>query len=474
MSEKNIDFGMVGLGVMGKNLLLNIAGQGYSVIGLDRDAEKVTALESVDSEGTLHGTTSATEFISALKTPRNIMMLVPAGSAVDSVIDQLLPHLDEGDLLMDGGNSYFSDTERRYDDLSEKGIHYMGVGISGGEEGARHGPSIMPGGSRKGYQMVRPILESAAAKVDGEPCVTFVGNRSAGNYVKMVHNGIEYALMQLIAEAYHLMKSAVKLSDREIRQVFENWNDGRLGSFLMEITADIFTRTDEGGSNLILNHILDSARQKGTGKWTSQNAMDLQVPTPTIDMSVMVRNISGIKEERVAAEAIFSHQSGTIEIDAETFVPKLQNAIHFSFITAFAQGFSLISKASAQYEYDINLAEVAKIWRGGCIIRADMLEDFRRVFMESPSIENMVMDSEIAQQLSNFHSNARDCITTGMKTQVPLAALSASVSYFDLYKSGWLPVNLIQAQRDYFGAHTYERTDKEGTFHTDWKSASNE
>jgi len=474
MSAKNIDFGMVGLGVMGKNLLLNIAGHGYSVIGMVRDAAKVVSFESKHTEGTLHATTSATEFISALKTPRKIMILVPAGTAVDNVIDQLLPHLDKGDLIMDGGNSFFADTDRRYDAITEKGIHYMGVGISGGEEGARYGPSMMPGGSRKGYQSVRTILESAAAKVNGEPCVTFVGNRSAGSYVKMVHNGIEYALMQLIAEAYHFMKSAVKLSDSEIRQVFENWNDGSLNSFLMEITADIFARTDEDGSTLILNQILDSARQKGTGKWTSQNAMDLQVPTPTLDMAVMVRNISGNKEERVAAEAVFSHQSNTFEIDSEKFIPKLRNAIHFSFIIAFAQGFSLISKASAEYEYDINLAEVAKIWRGGCIIRANMLEDFRRVFTENPSIANVILNAEISPLLLSFHNDARDCIATGIKAQIPLPALSASVSYFDLYKSGWLPVNLIQAQRDYFGAHTYERIDKEGTFHTDWKSAKNE
>lgn len=470
MSVKKIDFGMVGLGVMGKNLLLNIAGQGYSVIGLDRDMEKVTALESEDTEVRLHGTTSATEFISALKTPRNIMMLVPAGQPVDAVIDQLLPHLDEGDLLMDGGNSYFSDTERRYDALSEKGIHYMGVGISGGEEGARHGPSIMPGGSREAYKRVRPILESAAAKVDGEPCVTFVGNRSAGSYVKMVHNGIEYALMQLIAEAYHLMKSAAKLPDKEIRQVFENWNSGALGSFLMEITADIFARMDEDGSTLILNSILDSARQKDTGKWTSQNAMDLQVPTPVIDMAVMVRNLSAHKEERVAADAAFPDHSQTVE--SEAFITKLRNAVHFCFITAFAQGFALIAKASAEYKYEVNLADVAKIWRGGCIIRADMLEDFRRVFTENPFIENIMVDSEIAQKLMGFDSDVRDCIRTGMKARVPLPALSASVSYFDLYKSGWLPVNLIQAQRDYFGAHTYQRTDKKGTFHTEWKTTS--
>jgi 6-phosphogluconate dehydrogenase len=469
MNANNIDFGMVGLGVMGRNLLLNIAEKGYSVIGLDRDAEKVAAIESEHAEDTLHATTSVTGFISALKRPRTIMMLVPAGSAVDAVTDQLLPHLGEDDLLMDGGNSYFPDTDRRYDALSKKGIHYMGVGISGGEEGARHGPSIMPGGSHEGYQIARPILESAAAKVDGEPCVTFVGNRSAGNYVKMVHNGIEYALMQLIAEAYHFMKSVIKLSDGEIRQVLENWNSGPLGSYLMEITADIFARMDDDGSTLLLNRILDSARQKGTGKWTSQNAMDLQVPTPTLDMAVMVRNISAHKAERVAAESVFSHPSHTVETDAETFIPKLRNAIHFSFITAFAQGFALISKASAEYGYDVNLADVARIWRGGCIIRADMLEDFRRVFTENPPIENMMVDAEIAQRLSAFSSDARDCITAGIKAQVPLPALSASVSYFDLYKSGWLPVNLIQAQRDYFGAHTYERTDKEGAFHTNWK-----
>lgn len=348
----------------------------------------------------------------------------------------------------------------------------MGVGISGGEEGARHGPSIMPGGSPEAYELVRPILESAAARVNGEPCVSFMGNRSAGNYVKIVHNGIEYALMQLIAEGYHFMKSVIGLPDEKIQQVFEEWNNGVLGSFLMEITSDIFKRADEGGSTLLLNHILDSARQKGTGKWTSQNAMDLKVPVPTIDMAVMVRNISAYKEERTAAEARFPTHSLPAETDAETIIPMLQNAIHFGFISVFAQGFALISKASSEYNYDVNLAEVAKIWRGGCIIRADMLDDFKRVFTENPSIENLMMDTGMAQLLPDFYRDTKECIAAAMKAEVPLPALSASASYFELYKSGWLPVNLIQAQRDYFGAHTYERADRKGTFHTDWKGSS--
>ncbi|MDR8389548.1 NADP-dependent phosphogluconate dehydrogenase [Aliifodinibius sp. S!AR15-10] len=467
MSTESVDFGIVGMGVMGKNLLLNIADNGFSVIGLDKDPEKIAPLVET-GQSSVQATTSANEFLSSLESPRKIMMLVPAGAAVDAVIEELLPHLDEGDLLMDGGNSYFPDTDRRYQMLTEKGIQYMGVGISGGEEGARHGPSMMPGGSAKAYDMVGPILEAAAAKVDSEPCVTFIGKKSAGNYVKMVHNGIEYALMQLISESYHLMKSGFGLTDTDLKAVYDSWETGELSSFLMEITADIFGKKEEDGSDLILNRILDSARQKGTGKWTSQNAMDLQVPAPTIDMAVMVRDMSAHKKERIAADAVFKNETEPVQVDEE-LIKKVEHALHFSFITAFAQGFSMIKAASEAYNYGVNLADVAKIWRGGCIIRADMLEEFRRIFAEDPSINNIMVDDRLAGKLVEYQKDARYCIKIGLDAQIPLPAMMASVSYFDLYKSGWLPVNLIQAQRDYFGAHTYERTDKEGTFHTNWK-----
>lgn len=470
MKAQKTDFGIVGLGVMGKNLLLNIADKGYSVIGLDRNLDKTVAVESENSRGVLHATTSVNEFVSALEKPRKIMMLVPAGAPVDTVIEQLLPHLEEGDLLLDGGNSHFHDTDTRYDALTKKGIHYMGVGISGGEEGARHGPSIMPGGSPEAYKQVRPILEAASAKAGGEPCVAWMGHRSAGNYVKTVHNGIEYALMQLIAEGYHYMKSVLQLPDEKIQQVFESWNRGVLGSYLMEITSDIFRKRDEVSGDLLLNRILDSARQKGTGKWTSQSAMDLEVPVPTLDMSVMVRNMSALKDQRLAAETLFPVRSqNTISEDADDAVQSLQNAVHFGFITVFAQGFALLSRASREYGYEVNLADVAKIWRGGCIIRADMLDDFMRILTENPDIDNLMLNKEIARLLSEFYKEAGSCVARAINSEVPLPALSASVSYFELYKSAWLPVNLIQAQRDYFGAHTYERTDREGTFHTDWK-----
>ena len=469
MSDKKVDFGMVGLGVMGKNLLLNIAEKGFSGIGLDKDAEKVALFAKETGPVNLQATASATEFVDSLKSPKKIMMLVPAGPAVDAVIDDLLPHLEEGDLLMDGGNSYFADTDRRFQRLSEKGIHYMGVGISGGEEGARYGPSIMPGGSAEAYEMIGPVLEAASAKVNGEPCVTFIGHGSAGNYVKMVHNGIEYAMMQLISESYHLMKSGFGLSDDELKEVFNRWNEGELNSFLMEITADIFAKKDPDGSNLLLNYILDSARQKGTGKWTSQHAMDLQVPAPTIDMSVMVRDMSAHKEERVAAGEVYQNESVKVELESKEAVKKLKNTLCFCFITAFAQGFSMIKAASENYGYDINLAEVAKIWRGGCIIRAEMLENFRKIFIKNPSIDNIMVDAGLVKKLSGYQQDVRECVSIGLKTHVPVPAIMASVAYFDLYKSSWLPVNLVQAQRDYFGAHTYERTDKEGTFHTVWK-----
>lgn len=470
MSDKSFDFGMVGLGVMGRNFLLNIADNGFSVMGLDTDPEKVSSLIKESGNGRVNASTSASEFVASLKSPRKIMMLVPAGAPVDAVISDLLPLLEEGDLLMDGGNSYFPDTDRRYKVLEEKGIHYMGIGISGGEEGARKGPSIMPGGNRKSYQLVKPILEAAAAKVNGEPCVTFIGNKSAGNYVKMVHNGIEYALMQLISESYHLMKSGIGLSDEELKKVYEDWNAGELNSFLMEITADIFAKKEEGGSDLILNSILDMARQKGTGKWTSQNAFDLKVPVPTIDMAVVVRDISAIKEERVAAGKIYPNQSSPLKVDKKAAVEKVKNALYFSFVTAYAQGFSMIQKASETYGYEVNLAEVAKIWRGGCIIRATMLEDFRSAFSEDPSLTNILVNSTLSKKLAVYQNDAREVIKMAIDVHIPMTASMASLSYFDLYRSSWLPLNLIQAQRDYFGAHTYERIDKEGFFHTIWSN----
>lgn len=468
MSDKSFDFGMVGLGVMGRNLLLNIADSGFSVMGLDTDPEKVASLIKESNKEHVNASTSASVFVSSLKSPRKIMMLVPAGAPVDAVIADLLPMLSKGDLLIDGGNSYFPDTDRRFKALEEKGIHFMGVGISGGEEGARKGPSIMPGGNPDAYPMVKPIFEAAAAKVNGEPCVTFIGNRSAGNYVKMVHNGIEYALMQLISESYHLMKSGLGLSDTVLKEVYEEWNAGELDSFLMEITAGIFAKKEEGGNVLILNSILDRARQKGTGKWTSQNAFDLQVPVPTIDMAVVVRDISALKDERVSAGKIFPNESAPLNVDKTIAIGKVKNALYFCFVTAYAQGFSMIQKASDTYGYEINLAEVAKIWRGGCIIRAKMLEDFRRVFTEDPFIYNLLVDSQLAKKLTAYQKDARDIIKMGIDAHIPMAASMASLSYFDLYRSSWLPLNLIQAQRDFFGAHTYERIDKEGFFHTIW------
>lgn len=469
MNKNDFDIGMVGLGVMGKNLLLNITDKGFSGIGLDKDTQKVSSFTKEAGSVNLQGTSSPSEFMDSLTSPSKVMMLVPAGTVVDAVIDELLPYLEKGDLLMDGGNSYFEDTDRRIQRLAKMGIHYMGVGISGGEEGARYGPSIMPGGTPESYEMVAPIFEAIAAKVKGEPCVTYIGNRSAGNYVKMVHNGIEYALMQLIAESYHLMKAGFGLSDAELKDVFDQWSKGELNSFLMEITANIFAKMDAGGSELLLNHILDSARQKGTGKWTSQNAMDLQVPAPSIDMAVMVRDMSAHKEERVAANAMYQKESVKGDIDSKQAVEKLQHALYFCFVTVFAQGFSMIKTASESYGYEIELEEIAKIWRGGCIIRAAMLEDFRKAFKDNPELTNIMVNTEIAGKLSEYQGDARECIKMSMDTQIPMAAFMASITYFDLYKSSYLPVNLIQAQRDYFGAHTYERTDKDGSFHTDWR-----
>lgn len=469
MSDRQVDLGIIGLGVMGRNLLLNIADKGFDVTGLDKDDEKVSSLNHMSGSAGLKATTSPSEFVASLKSPRKIMMLVPAGPAVDAVIGELLPLLEEGDLLMDGGNSYFKDTDRRFQRLTEKGLHYMGVGISGGEEGARHGPSIMPGGTAEAYAIASPILEAAAAKANGDSCVTYVGDGSAGHYVKMVHNGIEYAMMQLISESYHLMKSGFGLPDSGIEKIFERWNKENLNSFLMKITADIFAKKDSEGSGLLLNHILDVARQKGTGKWTSQNAMDLQVPVPTIDMAVMARNMSAHKDERIAAEAMYRVKPVRGDINIEEAVTKLQSALYFCFVAAFGQGFSLIRTASKSYGYDIQLSEIAKIWRGGCIIRAAMLEDFQKAFAQQPSLPNLLAHESLARKLTGCQQDVRACISRGLEGHVPVPAMAASISYFDLYKSRWMPVNLVQAQRDYFGSHTYERTDKKGYYHTEWK-----
>lgn len=469
MSTEHYDFGMIGLGVMGRNFLLNVADHGFSALGLDLDATQAKALEEEAGDRKVKGTTSTEEFVSLLKTPRRIMLLVPAGKVVDSVIDSLLPHLDPGDMIIDGGNSHFPDTERRYIYLNEKGYHFIGAGVSGGAKGARFGPSIMPGGDEAAYQHIAPVLEAVSAKVDGLPCVAYMGRGAAGHYVKMVHNGIEYGMMQLIAETYDLLKRLGGLTNAEMHEVFAEWNAGRLRSFLVEITAAIFAQKDEDGENDLLDAILDKAKQKGTGKWTSQNAMDLGIPIPTIDAAVTMRGLSSLlQERRRAAELYDGAPPQRQSIDKQQLIDEAEQALYFAFVITYAQGLSLLDDASREYNYGLDLATIARIWRGGCIIRAALLEDIRQVYNQSPELENMLLSTKFTEDLQTAAPAVRNILKQAIDAGIPVLALASALHYFDAYRSQRLPLNLVQAQRDYFGSHTYERLDREGAFHTEW------
>lgn len=468
MNPTQYDFGMIGLGVMGRNFILNVADNGFSAVGLDLDPEKAAALESEGAGKAVKGTTDTAEFIRLLRRPRAVMLLVPAGAAVDKVIESLGPHLDKGDLIIDGGNSFFPDTERRMAALREKEIHFLGVGVSGGAKGARFGPSIMPGGARAAYDIVRHILEAVAAKVDGEPCVAYLGQGSSGHYVKMVHNGIEYALMQLIAEAYDLLKNLGGLSNRELYETFDKWNQGKLNSFLIEIAAEIFAQPDDLGEGELIDKILDKAKQKGTGKWTSQNAMDLGIPIPSIDAAVTMRGLSALKAERERAEDHFRFQTSAPLPDRQSIVRLVEDALYFAFIVAYAQGLSLLADASKEKNYDLDLEGIARIWRGGCIIRASLLELIRQAFVKDAQLPNLLLSDVFKDDLIHIQSSARSLIKIGIGNGIPTMTFSASLAYFDAYRRGRLPLNLVQAQRDHFGSHTYERTDREGIFHTEW------
>ncbi|MCJ8209226.1 NADP-dependent phosphogluconate dehydrogenase [Mucilaginibacter sp. RS28] len=464
------DFGMVGLGVMGRNLLFNIADHGYAVAGLDLDQGKVDALhtEATDKQ-VVKGTGSAQEFVSMLKTPRAIMLLVPAGKPVDGAIASLVPLLEKGDIIVDGGNSFFHDTDRRFNELNEKGIHFFGMGVSGGEEGARRGPSMMPGGDRDAYERLRPIFESVAAKVNGEPCVTYMGTGSAGHYVKMVHNGIEYGIMQLISEVYDLLKRGLNYKEDQLQQIFQSWNEGELKSFLLEITGIVLKKVDDETGERLVEVISDVARAKGTGKWTSQNAMDIQAPIPVIDAAVAMRDLSKYKAERVQASEKLTWDGSANESDEHGhLIQHIKKAYHFAMLTIYAQGLSQLQLASKEYQYGLNLAEVAKIWRGGCIIRSTSLEDFMQAFIKNPELPNIMLDDKIAATLLDTQEAARFTVKFAVDKGISASAFMTALAYFDAYRTAKLPTNLVQAQRDYFGAHTYERTDREGVFHTQW------
>ena len=463
------DIGMIGLGVMGRNLALNIADHGFAAAGYNRHLDKVALLEREAEGRTIIGAKSEKELAKALRKPRAVMMMVPAGKAVDEVIRDLLPYLDPGDLIIDGGNSHYTDTDIRGAALADKGIHFLGVGISGGEKGARFGPSIMPGGEKVAYERVRPIFEAVAAKVDGSPCVTYLGPGSAGHYVKMVHNGIEYGLMQLISETYHVMKMALGLNDEELAGVYQEWNQGELESFLVEITADIFRHVDEKTGSRLIDEILDMAGQKGTGKWTSQDAMDLQAPVPTIDMAVAMRDLSMFKDQREALARRLPRPAPSCAGEKKASVGMLRNALYLAMITTYAQGMALLKTASDVHHYELPLDEVARIWRGGCIIRARLLEHVRSALGSCPDLPNLMLNETLSRAIMEREEDLRRVIQQGVVSGIPIPGFMASLAYLDAFRSRWLPANLIQAQRDFFGSHTYERIDEKGVFHTVWE-----
>ena len=535
---ENAQFGMVGLGTMGRNFLLNVAEHGFACVGFDLDTEKRRLLLEEGAGMQIASAENIKEFVESLGAPRKIMLLVPAGKIVDGVIENLLPHLDKGDIIIDGGNSHFTDTETRETYLAAKGIEFIGVGVSGGEEGARHGASIMPGGSPESFAHVQPILEAASAKVGGEPCVAYMGASSAGHFVKMVHNGIEYGLMQILAETYDFMFRVLKMNYAEMSDTFARWNDTELNSFLVEITSEVLRKVDAETDKPLVEMILDKAAQKGTGKWTSQAAMDFGVPIPTIDSAVSMRQISAQKEvrllvaekygsrlpfvnadiptevgEAVASQLVTSpkaaraaaevetvasvqlkenireiaekHLAQTVENpadeqrnteiresvgdDYEQLIEELKNALLSSFIITYAQGMSLLQTVSTEKNYNLNLSEIAKIWRGGCIIRSALLEEMRRAYGENPQLPNLILDDQFAELLNENREDWRSINEKLMDSRIPSLCLSSALAYFDAFRSERLPANLIQAQRDFFGAHTYQRIDKEGSFHMeDW------
>lgn len=470
MNQK-YDFGMVGLGVMGGNLLYNIADHGFSVIGFDLNSEKAKNLEKEATPNTdVKGVSVIKDFISQLNTPRKIMLLVPAGKPVDDVIENLLPHLSKGDIIIDGGNSHYVDTVRRVKYLADQEFHFMGMGVSGGEEGARKGPSIMPGGDLEAFKVVQPILEAVAAKVNGEACTAYMGKDAAGHYVKMVHNGIEYAIMQLISEVYDLMHRGLGLSNEEMHQIFHQWNQEELNSFLIEITADIFKQKDVETGKELLDVILDKAGAKGTGKWTSQDAMDRGVSIPTIDIAVSLRTLSAYKEQRINASKIYNKTHSSLETDSSKFINELKEALFCAIIISYAQGLSLLVKASEELSMEIPLKDVVKIWRGGCIIRSTLLETFYEAYSAKTDLENILLDENIASLLISRIDSLREVVSAAAKSSIPAGALQTALAYFDAYTSERMSTNMIQAQRDYFGAHTYQRVDREGTFHTEWES----
>jgi 6-phosphogluconate dehydrogenase len=467
LEKQNI--GVVGVGVMGRSLALNFENKGFSVSLYDLSAEKVNEIIEHNPGKKLFGTTNIEEFVQSLESPRKIMLMVNAGPITDKATESLLPYLDKGDILIDGGNSFYQDTIRRNKELAEKGFLFIGAGVSGGEEGALKGPAIMPSGQKEAYDAIEPMLTAIAAKVNGDPCCTYIGPNGSGHYVKMVHNGIEYSDMQLICESYHLMKELLDLSTDELHETFTEWNKGELDSYLIEITADIFTKKDIETGKPLVDVILDTAGQKGTGKWTSQSALDLGVPLSIITESVFARFISAMKEERVRASNILKGPAKQeFPGDKKEFIELIRKSLYLSKIVSYAQGFAQLKVASEEYDWNLKPGEIAMIFRGGCIIRAQFLQNIKDAYDRNPNLDNLLLDEYFHSIVENYQEAAREVVTMAIRAGIPVPGLSSALAYYDSYRSAVLPANLLQAQRDYFGAHTYQRVDRKGTFHTDW------
>lgn len=469
MSKQQI--GVVGMAVMGRNLALNIESRGYSVSIFNRSSSKTDEVIALHPDKKLVPTYTVEEFVNSLEKPRRILLMVKAGEATDKTIQSLLPHLDKGDILIDGGNTFFQDTIRRNEMLANSGINFIGTGVSGGEEGALKGPAIMPGGQKDAYELVAPILEEIAAKADdGAPCVTYVGPNGAGHYVKMVHNGIEYGDMQLIAESYDILRRVGGLTVEETAEVFKSWNTGELDSYLIEITADILTKKDPETGKPMVEVIMDTAGNKGTGKWTSQSALDLGVPLPLITESVFARYISTLKEEREVA----SKELSPIKVpelsntEKQALVESVRKGLYFSKIMSYAQGFAQMRVASEEFDWNLNYGEIAKIFRAGCIIRAQFLQKITDAFERDPELKNLLLDKYFLYVTESYQEAVREVVVTAVQAGIPVPTFSSALAYYDSYRSEVLPANLIQAQRDYFGAHTYNRVDKPGVFHFEW------
>jgi 6-phosphogluconate dehydrogenase len=468
-----VDIGMAGLGVMGSNLALNMESRGFAVALWNREPAAIdTMMKNFGAERRLVAAKTPEEFVRAIKRPRKLMMMVKAGPPVDWTIEQFKPYLEAGDILIDGGNSEFTDTRRREAALKEEGLRFIGSGVSGGEEGALHGPSLMPGGAREAYEEIRPIWEAIAAKTEDGPCTTYVGPDGAGHFVKMVHNGIEYGDMQLIAEAYDILRRVLGMKAVELADTFARWNEGTLESYLIQITAEIFRVKDVETGQPLVDLILDKAGQKGTGKWTAQVALDLGIAIPTINAAIEARFLSALKDERVAASKVIKGpQVSAWNGDGSYLVTAVHDALYASKICSYAQGFNLIRGGSEEYKWDIDLSEMARIWKGGCIIRAKFLDNIKTAYKREPRLVNLLLDEDFREWMNEAQKNWRTCVSIAQQHGVPVHAMSSSLAYFDSYRTANLPQNLTQAQRDYFGAHTYERVDKPelGAVHTDWE-----